>query len=81
MVREFLQNYSHIIIIRSHYIQVKMENNTTLAIFALMAALGLVTALIVVEPNLPQAFAQGQSFDNKLRGCAHGADGRAPQCT
>lgn len=30
-------------------------NSTTLAIFAIVAVLGLVTALIVIEPNLPAA--------------------------
>jgi hypothetical protein len=56
-----------------------MVNNTTLMIFAVVAALGLMTALMVVEPNLPQAFAQGKSF-KKLSACAHGGDDRAPQC-
>jgi hypothetical protein len=57
-----------------------MINNTTLVIFAVVAAFGLMTALLVAQPNIPQAFAQGQSF-NKLRACAHGGDDRAPQCT
>ena len=54
-----------------------MNSNTTLAIFAIVAALGLMTAMVVVEPMMQQAFAQGQS-ENKLRACAH--TDRAPQC-
>jgi hypothetical protein len=61
----------HITIIRPHYIQVKMVNNTTLAMLALIAALGLVT--LVVEPIIPQAFAPppNNNFDNRLKACDH----------
>jgi hypothetical protein len=59
-----------------------MEINTTLMIFAVVAALGLMTALMVVEPNIPQAFAQGQS-QNKFRVCENSNAMRiehVPQC-
>jgi hypothetical protein len=36
-----------------------MNINTTLLIFAVLAAFGLVTALVVVTPNMAQAVARG----------------------
>lgn len=45
-----------------------MNVNTTLMIFAVVAALGLMTALMVLQPNLPQALAQGQGF-HKFKAC------------
>jgi hypothetical protein len=58
-----------------------MMNNTTLMIFAVVAALGLMTALLVTQPNIPQAFAQGQS-QNKFKVCtiSPNAGDRPPQC-
>jgi hypothetical protein len=67
---------NHIIILFAN-----MMNNTTLMIFAVVAALGLMTTLLVVQPNIPQAFAQGQS-QNKFKVCkiAPNAEERPPQC-
>jgi hypothetical protein len=55
-------------------------NNTTLVIFAVVAALGLMTALMVVEPNLPQAFAQGES-SNRERACEHAGASHIKFCS
>jgi hypothetical protein len=48
-----------------------MVNNTTLAMFALIAALGLVTAAFIVIPNIPQAYAPGsdQGVSQKQKAC------------
>ena len=43
--------------------------NTTLVVFALIAALGLVTAILVVEPSIPQAFAQGNNGQGHIKAC------------
>jgi hypothetical protein len=50
-----------------------MVNNNTLAMFALMAALGLMTAVLVLEPIIPQAFAPppNNNFENRLKACDH----------
>ena len=39
-----------------------MNINTTLLIFAVLAALGLMTALMVVEPNVAKAVGPGDRF-------------------
>ena len=45
-----------------------MNSNTTLAIFAIVAAFGLMATLLVVEPTMQQAFAQST---NRLKACAN----------
>ena len=51
-----------------------MNNYIALAVFAVVAALGLATAMLVV-PSIPQAFAQGGppggQEDNRLKACGH----------
>jgi hypothetical protein len=60
-----------------------MVKNTTLAVFALIAALGLVTAILVVEPIIPRAVAQGppnNNFENRLNACEHPGSSHVPFC-
>jgi hypothetical protein len=48
-----------------------MNTYTALAIFAILAALGLTTAAFIVIPNIPQAYAPGsdQGTSSKLKAC------------
>jgi hypothetical protein len=53
------------------YIFHNMNINTTLLIFAVLAALGLMTALMVVEPNVAKAVGPGTGF-GKFTPCHRG---------
>ena len=56
-----------------------MNSNTTLAIFAIVAALGLTAAALVAIPIMPSAYAVGKPTtppnQNALSGCGHASNG------
>ena len=57
-----------------------MNSNTTLAIFAIVAAFGLMTAMMVVEPMMQQAFALPSQANNRAQACTHQGSGNIPFC-
>ena len=58
-----------------------MVNNTTLAMFALIAALGLVTAMLVVEPITVHADPSPVGRNSRQAACSSsGGNAHAPFC-
>jgi hypothetical protein len=80
----FLLHHFYLLLLKNPYklhqsISTKMNINTTLVIFAALAALGLMTALMVVEPNVANARNQ-QSLLKKQNACVLGP-GQAHFCS